>query len=216
MARIRFLAARGEAQERLAEVYDVGLMTISDVILNKTWVGVRPENEKPTLQTVGVDKSRDNLYGTEKALRNLIRRWAACRNVAAGQRASALAFNYQPQDLVLVKRRERFDIATKTGKVRKSSRVVVAVVSPSDFYHVTDTKSDSAVVTARKPRRSIKPLPSDQLCWALTFEIVLRDELYTSERWAVALWHRDERNVVSFPQRAAEKLVRECRRRGLI
>lgn len=228
VVRIRELATRGETQERLAEMYNVGLMTISDVVLKKTWVDAEAgfEREEPFLQTVRDDKSLDNMVDRrKKALGNLIRRWIACRNAVADQRAGALAFNYQPQDIVLVRKRERFDISN--GKQRRaSSRIKVVVRLPADYYNVTipgpashshsEFEGRNDTVTARKPRRFIKSLPSDRLCWALTFEIVLRDELYTSERWAIARWYKDERNTAPFPQRAAEKLVRECRRRGLI
>lgn len=211
VVRVRELAARGETQERLAEMYHVGLMTINDVVLRKTWMDVEDgfDDEEPHLQTVKDPSARCRGWGgSVKDLHRLISKWIASRSSVDLQRSSALAFNYSPSVLDFK--------SVPEGKKRRT----VVFERPDGFTKGPILKEplfdDAPQVRLIRLKNRNRPLPSNALCWALTFEIVLRDTLYTSERWAIARWHKDERNVMPFPQRAAEKLIRECRRRGLI
>lgn len=185
VARIKQLYAKGLTQVHIAEAFRVDQSVVSDIVRGESWSAVKPASDEFQTHTLGGNSKPFTMRGSA---RRLIARWISCREKVQTSRASQLVFTY---------------------------------TEPPTYYGTQSagkSKQDpmnSQGMRRVKQRQHAKPLPSDPLCWALTFEIILKRSLYPSERKMLAAWFKDETGETPIPSRAATKLLAECRRRGL-
>lgn len=209
VARIKQLYAKGLTQVHIAEAFRIDQSVVSDIVRGESWESVKPARDD--FQTHTLANPVRGEVSEAYRVRIFLDKWVRYRTAIASVRSGQLVFSYNPETLMV--------FHSKESKNRKGFKAKVAVREDGVTIRTIRDQDDpiSGVAQVRSTRAKIhaKPLPSDQLCWALTFEISLKQALYPSERKMLAAWYRDATGETPIPSRAARKLLQECKRRRL-